>query len=230
MKARNIMCSTRTVKFVATEIFERPTACIIPTNGGNSCEFIVYLLEFYVLFHFNLVSLSDLAQKSSILLFYTDNTGNILKSKSNFLLQMISLTTKIQKLTNFSSPLSKVKSKYPTVAYHPAITEHDTDWQPHTRETRHDVTERARKFFHWLLHQPHDNIAVVSHGVWIECALREYCPEVLDFGNKRVYNCEVYCGNLVGRKMAMGNDENCGTWNDLEIGLNDVTQIGFYHA
>ncbi|KAL7473583.1 hypothetical protein ACHAXS_014135 [Conticribra weissflogii] len=128
------------------------------------------------------------------------------------------------------SPLSKVKSKYPTIAYHPAITEHDTDWQPHTRETRHDVTERARKFFHWLLHQPHDNIAVVSHGVWIECALREYCPEVLDFGNKRVYNCEVYCGNLVGRKMAMGNDENCGTWNDLEIGLNDVTQIGFYHA
>mmetsp|Transcript_7107 Transcript_7107/g.15326 ORF Transcript_7107/g.15326 Transcript_7107/m.15326 type:complete len:302 (+) Transcript_7107:107-1012(+) len=126
------------------------------------------------------------------------------------------------------SPLSTVKSKFPTVAYHPAITEHDTDWKPHTRETRHDVAERARKFFHWLLHQPHDNIAVVSHGVWIECALREYCPEVLEFGRKRVYNCEVYCGNLVGRKSVKGND--CDSMNDLEIGLSDVTQIGFYQA
>ena len=115
-----------------------------------------------------------------------------------------------------SSPLSQVKSKFPTVTYHPSITEHDTDWQPNVRETSHDVVQRIHNFFTWLSLQPHDNIAIVTHGVWIECTLLHYCPEVLDNGNKRVYNCDVYHGQL---------STNLSTPT-----LSNVEQMTFYHA
>mmetsp|Transcript_1095 Transcript_1095/g.1875 ORF Transcript_1095/g.1875 Transcript_1095/m.1875 type:complete len:307 (+) Transcript_1095:80-1000(+) len=122
------------------------------------------------------------------------------------------------------SPLSQLGSKFPTVAYHPSLTEHDIDWKYDTRETRHDVSRRVRNFFVWLLEQPHDNVAIVTHGVWMECALLDYCPEVLEFGRKRVYNCEVYCGTLA----------LSGPWLDGSGGggveLNNVHQMSLYHA
>ena len=93
------------------------------------------------------------------------------------------------------SPLTRLKTKFPTVQFHPCITENDTDWQPHTRETWKDVSKRVHNFFMWLLQQPHNNIAVVTHGVWMECALLNYCPEVLQCG-KRVHNCDVYSGKV----------------------------------
>jgi hypothetical protein len=31
----------------------------------------------------------------------------------------------------------------------------------------------------------------------MECALMNYWPEALDFGKKRVYNCDVYSGKLM---------------------------------
>jgi hypothetical protein len=71
------------------------------------------------------------------------------------------------------------------------------------------------------LHQPHNCIAVVSHGVWIECALKEYCPEVLDGGKKRVYNCDVYCGKLV-----MGPSSDGGR----RVQLKDVRQVSLYNT
>jgi hypothetical protein len=37
----------------------------------------------------------------------------------------------------------------------------------------------------------------VTHGVWMECALLMYCPEVLNFGTVRVHNCDVYEAKLV---------------------------------
>ena len=116
------------------------------------------------------------------------------------------------------SPLSHLKASFPTVAYHPSLTEHDVDWRPDARETRDDVVRRVREFFAWLVRQPHDNIAIVTHGVWMECALLSYCPEVLEYGKKRVYNCEVYCGKLVGTP-AGGN-----------VALRDMQQMSFYHG
>lgn len=58
------------------------------------------------------------------------------------------------------------------------------------------MIDRVHAFFNWAMHQPQNYIAVVSHGVWIECALIEFCPEVLNYGNKRIHNCDVYCGTL----------------------------------
>jgi len=126
------------------------------------------------------------------------------------------------------SSLSQLKSKFPTVTYHPSLTEHDTDWQPNTRETHQDVSRRIHNFFTWLMQQPHDNTAIVTHGVWMECALLDYFPEVLEFGKKRVYNCEVYSGKLslvVGSLVVDGNN---GDGNSVV--LKDVEQMSFYHV
>lgn len=88
-------------------------------------------------------------------------------------------------------------SEFPAVRYHPLLTENDEDWRHDYRETRGDVSRRIHNFFLWLTRQPHGNVAIVTHGVWMECALMNYCPEALDFGKKRVYNCDVYSGNLI---------------------------------
>jgi broad specificity phosphatase PhoE len=97
------------------------------------------------------------------------------------------------------SPLSQLKAKFPHVTYHhPSLsTEDDVDWQPHIRETRDDVLRRIDNFLAWVTQQQHESFAVVTHGVWIECALLKYCPQVLEFGKKRVYNCECYYAHLV---------------------------------
>lgn len=126
-------------------------------------------------------------------------------------------------LTAMCSPLSQLKSNFPTVSYHPSLTENDDEWQPDVRETRQDVVQRVHEFFSWLLKQPHDNVAIVSHGVWIECALLHYCPDVLEFGRKRVYNCEVYRGEL---GLVHSSSEN----HDGTVVLRDVAQVNFYHA
>jgi hypothetical protein len=52
----------------------------------------------------------------------------------------------------------------------------------------------------------------------MECALMEFCPEVLDGGNKRVYNCDVYCGTL-----SRGREDNT-------VVLKDVGQVSLYNA
>jgi len=101
------------------------------------------------------------------------------------------------------------------------LTELDNDWQPDKRESREDVIRRISNFFHWILQQPHNNIAIVTHGVWMECALLEYCPEVLGFGKKRVYNCDVYGGCL----SLDGNGDNGGG-----LVLQNVEQMSFYHV
>ena len=116
----------------------------------------------------------------------------------------------------YNSPLSQLKSTFPAVTYHPSLTEHDTEWRADSRETGRDVSQRVHNFFAWLIQQPHNNIAVVTHGVWLECALLKYWPEVLDHGKKRVYNCDVYCGKLMGSSSSPV--------------LCDVEQISFYHA
>jgi broad specificity phosphatase PhoE len=109
------------------------------------------------------------------------------------------------------SPLSQITAKFPHLTYHhPSLSsEDDIDWQPHIRETRDDVVRRIDNFLAWLTQQPQQSIGIVSHGVWIECALLKYCPQVLEFGKKRVYNCEVYKAHLAydGNKLVLNNVE-----------------------
>ena len=114
-------------------------------------------------------------------------------------------------------PISILKMRYPpnnVVYYHqPSLSvndDDDTQWQSNVRESRKDVETRVCRFFHWLLlyldqkQQPQttvadttNSIAIVTHGVWMECALLMYCPEVINFGDVRVHNCDVYEAKLV---------------------------------
>ncbi|KAL7555227.1 hypothetical protein ACHAWF_018882 [Thalassiosira exigua] len=124
------------------------------------------------------------------------------------------------------SPLSRLKSQFPTVTYHPALAETDVDWRTDARETRHDVSRRVRDFFCWLMMQPHESIAVVTHGVWMECALLDHFPAALNFGKKRVYNCEVYHGKLVG----VTSDNDAGNTGSGGVALQDVEQMSFHYV
>ncbi|KAL3773797.1 hypothetical protein ACHAWO_006596 [Cyclotella atomus] len=117
----------------------------------------------------------------------------------------------------FLSSLSHLKAAHPNVQFHPNMTENDDAWSPNTRESYNDVAVRVHNFFLWLSRQPQNCIAVVSHGVWMECALMEYFPEVLNNGGKRVYNCDVYAGT-----MCRGGDGG--------IVVKDVKQITMYHS
>jgi broad specificity phosphatase PhoE len=112
-------------------------------------------------------------------------------------------------------PISILKMRYPpnnVVYYHqPSLSVNDNDdtqWQSNVRESRKDVETRVRRFFHWLLlyldqqqqqttvADTTNSVAIVTHGVWMECALSMYCPEVLNFGTVRVHNCDVYEAKL----------------------------------
>mmetsp|Transcript_42168 Transcript_42168/g.127931 ORF Transcript_42168/g.127931 Transcript_42168/m.127931 type:complete len:102 (-) Transcript_42168:129-434(-) len=73
------------------------------------------------------------------------------------------------------------------------MTETDSCWCPDTRETPLDVVKRVVTFFErFVCRRFEDCITVLSHGVWIELCLLHYCPEVLDMGKRRVYNCEAF--------------------------------------
>mmetsp|Transcript_34751 Transcript_34751/g.83093 ORF Transcript_34751/g.83093 Transcript_34751/m.83093 type:complete len:273 (-) Transcript_34751:106-924(-) len=93
-------------------------------------------------------------------------------------------------------PLSRLKECFPRITFHPSITEDDTDWRPDRREDIDDVARRVNSFLQWLVMQPHENVLIVTHGVWMEVCFRLLCPEAIDFGRKRVYNCDVYTGIL----------------------------------
>eukprot|EP00578_Thalassiosira_sp_NH16_P011570 CAMPEP_0181121154 /NCGR_PEP_ID=MMETSP1071-20121207/24576_1 /TAXON_ID=35127 /ORGANISM="Thalassiosira sp., Strain NH16" /LENGTH=356 /DNA_ID=CAMNT_0023205933 /DNA_START=34 /DNA_END=1104 /DNA_ORIENTATION=- len=129
------------------------------------------------------------------------------------------------------SPLSQLKCKFPTVTYHPLLAEDDVDWRPDSRETRRDVSRRIRNFFVWLMRQPHESVAVVTHGVWMECALLEYCPEALEYGRRRVYNCDVYRGklSLLEKGVSSGSGNNAGDFGGGDVILRDVEKVVFHH-
>ena len=75
------------------------------------------------------------------------------------------------------------------------MPEHDELWHPSQRETWQELTARVVSFFDWLSQRPEQNIAIVSHGVWIEACVYAYSPETLA-GGKRVYNCNVFGGKF----------------------------------
>jgi broad specificity phosphatase PhoE len=77
------------------------------------------------------------------------------------------------------------------------MREEDEEWSPTDRETMNHMARRIGSFFHWLVQCPQSNIVVVSHGVWIEVCFHMCCPEALDNGNRRVYNCNMFSSECV---------------------------------
>ena len=105
-------------------------------------------------------------------------------------------------------PKSILQRHWPALAFDPNMTEADTAWRPDARESIQDVQQRIAAFWEFLVQRPEDNIVVVSHGVWIEACIHRYCPEALDHGRQRVYNCDMFaieCNSKDGRFVGVSN-------------------------
>ena len=95
-----------------------------------------------------------------------------------------------------------LSAHWPSLKFDPQMTNHDELWHPQQRETISHMAHRIRTFLDMISQQPASNIVVVSHGVWIETCLALMAPEVLDHGQKRVYNCDMFhakCVSMNGR-------------------------------
>jgi len=92
--------------------------------------------------------------------------------------------------------LSLLKMHWPMLNFEP-MTEHDDLWTATGRETIAQLQERILKFLGILIQMAESNVVVVSHGVWIEACLNMLCPEALNHGSRRVYNCDVFCGDCI---------------------------------
>ncbi len=80
------------------------------------------------------------------------------------------------------------------------MTENDDAWSPVRRETIKEIQRRIALFMEILSRRNEKNIVIVSHGVWIECCIRMYCPKALDHGEKRVHNCNVFVGDCISKE------------------------------
>ena len=76
------------------------------------------------------------------------------------------------------------------------MTEQDEVWKPDNRETYSDIVQRINGFLDILVKRPETNIAVISHGVWIECCFYAHFPAALVSGD-RVRNCDLFAVECV---------------------------------
>lgn len=100
------------------------------------------------------------------------------------------------------------QAHWPHAAFDQKMTEEDKEWSPRDRETVNHMARRIDSFLHWLVQCPQSNIVVVSHGVWIETFFQMYCPEALDHGKRRVYNCNMFsseCVSVNGKLVRLQN-------------------------
>ena len=76
------------------------------------------------------------------------------------------------------------------------MAEADEQWSATHRESVNELQARCKKFVELLPQRPETNIVCVSHGVFIEVCLNMF-TNVLDKGNQRVYNCDMFAGECV---------------------------------
>ena len=110
-------------------------------------------------------------------------------------------------------PKSYLQQKFGAqISLDPHMTELDELWTPQSRETVDEVVKRANQFFTYIMTTNDvsigDHVLLVSHGVWIECCLQAFCKDALKNG-RRVYNCDVYRGELVLELTADSSTPRC---------------------
>lgn len=91
-----------------------------------------------------------------------------------------------------------LQKHWPTVQFDPAMTEADEQWSATHRESVDALQRRVSTFVQLLSQRPETNIVCVSHGVFIEVCLNMF-TDVLDRGNQRVYNCDMFAGECVSK-------------------------------
>lgn len=123
---------------------------------------------------------------------------------------------------------SNISAEFPWVQLPLDFAEEDPYWRPDKRESMHDVKVRAASFFGWLASNClEETIGIVSHGVWIEICLLHYCPEVLNNGQRRVYNCDIFkakCVSIWEEKAADTGGQK--EWNLVTVGLEGCEMVG----
>ena len=79
------------------------------------------------------------------------------------------------------------------------MTELDEAWREDVRETLKQLRLRISHFLGLLVSHSETNVVVVTHGVWLEQCFALYCPQVLDHGRRRVYNCDMFTVDCVSK-------------------------------
>jgi broad specificity phosphatase PhoE len=92
---------------------------------------------------------------------------------------------------------SLLENHWTMIQFEPSMTEEDELWGKTHRENWIHLQHRVQDFIEGLAYRTEDNIVVVSHGVWIECCLKTFCPEAL--GNRRVYNCDAFACRYISK-------------------------------
>ncbi|KAL4302311.1 hypothetical protein GQ457_10G000820 [Hibiscus cannabinus] len=91
--------------------------------------------------------------------------------------------------------LSQCRSGFPQVDFSLIETEDDILWDADERETNEAVVARGINFIKWLLARKEREIAVVSHGVFLQetlIALKNKCLPLMDGDPfSRFGNCEI---------------------------------------
>jgi broad specificity phosphatase PhoE len=103
---------------------------------------------------------------------------------------------------------SILQKYWPSLEMDPQMTEVDAAWRPDARENMADVQRRISSFWDFLVQQPEKSVVVVTHGVWMEACIHQYCAEALDHGRRRVYNCDMFameCRSQNGKFLSVAN-------------------------
>ena len=79
------------------------------------------------------------------------------------------------------------------------MKEMDEAWRADSRENMNELGHRIFWFLNLLAQRPEENIVVVSHGVFIEACIHQYCPQTLDHGRRRVYNCDMFVMDVISQ-------------------------------
>ncbi|XP_039049823.1 phosphoglycerate mutase-like protein isoform X2 [Hibiscus syriacus] len=96
--------------------------------------------------------------------------------------------------------ISQYRSRFPAVDFSLIEDEDEVLWDPNERETHESVNARAIKFLKWLWERKEKEIAVVSHGVFLQQAMIELIQNkngyTLPLNNSydpcsRFKNCEI---------------------------------------
>ena len=77
------------------------------------------------------------------------------------------------------------------------MTDEDEQWSETKRESMNELVERVKQFVNMLVGRPETNICCVSHGVFIEVCLNLYTNVLDREKNQRVYNCDMFAGEVV---------------------------------
>jgi broad specificity phosphatase PhoE len=80
---------------------------------------------------------------------------------------------------NQRRPLSQIQADYPQLQFHGDISEEDTLWDPHQRESGRSKSDRIYQFLvDFVFQRPEQELAVVGHSAW----LFHMCNAVVDCG------------------------------------------------